>query len=501
MAEPFAYDAVAYRTHALPTAHPDNFYVIGSLYGLSPAPAERCRYLEVGCGTGTHLIAAALALPAARFVGVDLSAAAVERGWQVVRDLGLPNVELVHADLLAWNPGPEPFDYIAAHGVYSWVPAPVRDRLLALCQEKLAPDGLAYISYNALPGSHFRRVIWDMLKLHTRGTADPGEQIAEARGCLQFLHDGLSTSGDVWAAAIRSDVEKAIDPEDSYLLYHDDLSPTNDPMYLTDFVAHAGRYGLGYVADSQPQTQSTAGFPPAIARQLAAMQKQDPLLREQYLDFLKLRRFHRTILCRADRAPLAVPSAEAIPDLHVSTMASRVTESVDLSPGTAMAFGTPTGRKVTVDQPLPKAVLTTLCDRSPERIPFSELVEAVAGRLGGSAQVNAWELANMVLDGYSNGFCDLHGHRPAIAFTPGERPAASPLARREAATGNHVTTLLHTTLRLDDEPSRRLVQLMDGTRDRAALAAGLAGLVPADQVAAGVENSLAWLAKAGLLMG
>jgi hypothetical protein len=106
-----------------------------------------------------------------------------------------------------------------------------------------------------------------------------------------------------------------------------------------------------------------------------------------------------------------------------------------------------------------------------------------------------------VLDGYTSGFIELHGHRPAVTFTPGERPTASPLARREAAVGNHVTTLLHTTLRLDDEPSRKLIQLMDGTRDRAALAAGLAGLVPADQLAVGVENSLAWLAKAGLLMG
>jgi hypothetical protein len=54
---------------------------------------------------------------------------------------------------------------------------------------------------------------------------------------------------------------------------------------------------------------------------------------------------------------------------------------------------------------------------------------------------------------------------------------------------------------LVDEASRQLVRLMDGTRDRAALADGLRGLVPADQLDAGLPRSLDFLARAGLLVG
>lgn len=501
MAEPFAYDTVAYRTHAMPQAHPDRLFVVGSLFGLSPKPAEACRYLEVGCGTGTHLIAAALTLPNARFVGIDLSEVAIGYGKKLVADLGLTNVELAHADLMTWNPGPEPFDYLAAHGLYSWVPAAVRDRLLAVANQALAPDGLAYVSYNALPGGHLRRVLWDMLRFHTWEATGPAEQIAEAHGFLRFLQEGLAKTDNLFGAAVRFEAEKASSPEDAYLLFHDDLSPTNEPVYVTDFVTHAGRHGLGFVSEAVLSTQSAAAFPPEIGKALTGLRKQNPILREQYLDFLKLRRFRQTVLCRADRTPLAEPSAEAVLELSVSTLSSRATETVDLSPGVPMAFGTPDGTKVTVDRPLPKAALTVLCERSPERVPLYDLVDAIAARLGDPDAARPWEVANLILDAHANGFVDLHAHRPAVALTPGERPTASPLARREAATGNTVTTLFHSTLRLEDEPSRKLVQLMDGSRDRAALAAGLHGLVPADQLEVGLTNSLAFLAKAGLLVG
>ena len=67
-----------------------------------------------------------------------------------------------------------PFDYVVAHGVYSWVPAGVRDRLLAVCREVLAqPQGVAFISYNTYPGCHMRRMLWDMMKFHAAARGRP----------------------------------------------------------------------------------------------------------------------------------------------------------------------------------------------------------------------------------------------------------------------------------------------------------------------------------------
>ena len=94
----------------------------------------------------------------------------------MARDLGLRNVELRAADLRTIGEADGKFDYIVAHGVYSWVPVEVRDALLAVCRARLSPQGVAYISYNVFPGRYPRHALRQMLLHETRGIADP-------RGC------------------------------------------------------------------------------------------------------------------------------------------------------------------------------------------------------------------------------------------------------------------------------------------------------------------------------
>jgi SAM-dependent methyltransferase len=498
----FAYDAVEYRSGALPHCHPDRLFVVGSLFGLSPCPAERCRYLEFGCGDGTHLIACALTLPQARFVGVDLSGAAVERGRAVIAELGLENISLQHADLTAWEPEEGAFDYVVGHGVYSWVPPAVRDRLLAHCRRGLAPDGIAYVSYNAYPGGYFRRALWDMLKFHTRSAVEPGQKIAGAREFLEFFIEGVSRFEDGYSVAAAAEAKATANPDDTHMLYHDDLSEVNDPVYFHQFVEHAAAHGLKFVAESDVPAMRTTGFPPRVAGILAGLRRSDPLLKEQYLDFLKFRRFRHTLLCHHSHAPAAEPSAAVIPRLAVSVTGHRPEGEVDLDAGTEMTFQTAAGLRTRVDKPLPKAVLTVVYDRSPERIPFDELVRDVAGLLapGDPGSVRPQEVASVVLDAFAAGFVELHGHRPSVALIPGERPIANPLARIQARHGYSITTSLHTTIRLDGDASRALVRMMDGTRDRAALAAEMRELMPPEEVEAGLDQSLAWLARAGLFV-
>ncbi|MFO0849302.1 MAG: class I SAM-dependent methyltransferase [Gemmataceae bacterium] len=492
MTAAFAYDAVAYRTRPMGQFHPDRLDVVGRLFGLSPAPAERCRYLEVGCGTGTHLIAAALALPAARFVGIDLSRTAIEAGRAAVAELGLANVELAHADLTSWNPGPEPFDYIAAHGVYSWVPAPVRDRLLALCGRALAPNGLAYISYNTYPGCRFREAVWDMLKFHTREATDPPARISAAKEFITFLTAAQTDSDDPAARLVMNWAKKASDPDRVHWLYHDDLSEVNDPVYLLDFVRHAGEHGLRFAAEAVVMDMYPVGLPPLVCQVLAGLADQDLLLKEQYLDFVRLRSFRQTVLCRAGLEPRPEPNPTRVRELFVTTAAKQVCE-----PGPGVAFELRPGVRGRIDQPLPAAVLDALIDRSPGRLSFTELSHACQAKAGSEGSDAG--LVGVLFDLYTTGLIDLHGFRPAVPGAPGERPTASPLARREAAAGAAVTTLYHTTVTLD-EPIRRLVRLLDGTRDRAAIANEMRSVVPADQLDANIDKSLAWLAKAGLLV-
>src|SRR5271166_5846265 len=126
-----AYDAVAYPSFPYPDTHPDRLAAMVILHGLSPAPVEQCRVLEIACNEGANLIPMAYAIPGSEFVGFDLARLPVERGQERIRELGLTNARIFQSDLL--NVGAElgQFDYIIAHGLYAWVPEPVRERLLA----------------------------------------------------------------------------------------------------------------------------------------------------------------------------------------------------------------------------------------------------------------------------------------------------------------------------------------------------------------------------------
>src|SRR5262249_13468922 len=70
-----SYDAVPYSSDPFPRTPPDHLAAVASLFGMRPAPIDRCRVLELGCAGGGNLLPMALTLPASRFNGVDLSVA------------------------------------------------------------------------------------------------------------------------------------------------------------------------------------------------------------------------------------------------------------------------------------------------------------------------------------------------------------------------------------------------------------------------------------------
>ena len=249
MSDGFAYDVLEYPSHVHPQAHPSRLAAIGRLHGIDAASPRDCHLLEVGCGDGLQLLTLAMAYPQSRFVGVDLSQAAIARGEATRRRLGLDNLQLVAADLTTWDPGLDPFDYIVAHGFFSWVPDVVRDCLLGLCRQALSPAGIAYVSYNALPGCHLRRLMWDMLRHHVRGIDDPRTRIAAARELLASLESDVIGS-QVYADVIRSEARDLLRRTDTSVLFHDDLADTNQPFSISEFATRAGEHQLRYLGET-----------------------------------------------------------------------------------------------------------------------------------------------------------------------------------------------------------------------------------------------------------
>jgi methyltransferase-like protein/ubiquinone/menaquinone biosynthesis C-methylase UbiE len=502
-----SYDATPYPGLSYAQTHPDRLAMLAMLLGLEPAPVERCRVLELGCGTGGNLLPMAYSLPEAAFVGVDYSARQIEVCRKQAAAIGLDNVEFVDADIAALPPDLGEFDYIVAHGLYSWVPAPVRDALLAACRRHLAPHGVAYVSYNTYPGWHSLEGIRDLMLYRTRGLDDPAERVAEARSIVTFLADSLAEDRSAYSAFVRAYAEevmpKLVDEPAAAdaLLLHDELEAVNQPVYFHEFAAHVARHGLRYLCEAQLSSVMPERLPPGAAERLQAIAR-DAIDVEQYMDYLKNRTFRQTLLCHDERPASRGIDVEAVRRMHASSRARPVSDSPDLAGATTEEFVGLDDASFKTNHPLTKAAFAELHRRSPSALAFDELVEVAAAALGrndvGDLAPHASELAaNLVrAHAYSDSLIGLHAYRPRFALEPPERPLASASARAQAAAGSSViTNLRHERVTLD-AGERELLLLLDGTCDRSALASALS-----ETIAAGaLDRALAFMARGALLV-
>ncbi|MEP7183068.1 MAG: class I SAM-dependent methyltransferase [Betaproteobacteria bacterium] len=473
------YDAVAYDSRALPLTHPDHIATVATMFGNTAVAPAACRMLELGCADGANLVPIAATFPAASFVGCDLSPRAIAAGRRMIADLGLANVTLHEQDLRSLPEALGTFDYIVAHGVYSWVPAPVRDALLALAARRLSPDGILYVSYNTYPGGHVRRAAWDILHHHVDALPDPRARLAAAREIASLLADEGATEVDT-DVLLRSEFRDIAARTDS-LLFHDDLAAPNDPVHFHEFIAHARRHGLAFVAEAQPWMMSTAGLAPRMRQYVAGL---DPLRREQYLDFARFRRIRHSLLCRAggDTRVEIVPARAATMQVGAPRALVRAIDEGRLP---AKAGG---GDAI-------HALLCALAEDSPRAMTFAEAARFLHGRGPLPRPVET-----MIADAWFGGTLELGVEPRAIAGVPGRHPQASPVARWQAQRQEQLTTLRHEGVRLADPVARQLLAALDGSRDRAQLAAALAPALPGRDAQAFVDDYLRMFARQALLL-
>jgi SAM-dependent methyltransferase len=464
------YDEIPYSKYPYPQTHPDRLATIATLHGLDPAPPARCRVLELGCGAGGNLIPLAYSAPELQAVGVDLAATAIADGRETVEALGLDNVELREGDLRDLRDGEgEGFDYVVAHGVYAWVDADVRDALLVAIRAQLAPEGVGFVSYNALPGGYLRRMIREMGLWHGRHDEDPLARASAAQELFRFLAEHRVADdpyGTVLARELRRVVARPL-----HTLVHDDLGDNTVAVWFSDFVDHARSHGLEFVGESELADLEDDRLPPGVEPAVRELAGDDRVAFEQYNDFLLGRKFRQSLLCRADRPVQEEPDRARMP--HLRWLSSAVPEG-----------GVPSGL-------LPRAI-AVLEGFWPGTLAFEDLREQLGADAG--------ELADALLHGFRSGVVEPHVDPPRWAQTAGERPRASALARLQAAESIDVTNLRHENVRMEEAAARRLLRLLDGTRDHTAILAELIGgkdplaLAPAD-----LERNLETLADLALL--
>jgi SAM-dependent methyltransferase len=465
-----AYDEFLYPNYAYPQTHPDRLASLATLFGMKPATVESCRVLELGCGDGGNLLPMAFDLPGSQFVGVDRAALPIARGTEMIAALQLNNLQLQQLDL-AVPADLGQFDYIIAHGLYSWVPAEVQDRILEICRSCLAPQGVAYVSYNAYPGCHLREITREMALFHTKDIEDPRQQLAQARALVKWVADA-QTEANTYHLLLREMRDRFAGKNDG-AIYHDDLAAVNTPFYFHQFITQAARHGLQFLSEAEYFDTQHYNFSPEVAQQLRLLATQDILAMEQYLDFLEGRSFRQTLLCHHEIELDRTLRPERVREFYIKSEARPQSAEADIKAETLVEFRGPKESVIATSVPLAKAALLHLGRIYPRSARFQDLLVQAYQLLGTSPAANEKEageaahtLAEIILKTYGAGIVALHLHEPGFVLVAGERPLTSPLARLQSRQGAMVTSMLGTTVKFDDFLARQLLLLLDGTRDR-----------------------------------
>ena len=471
-----SYDDLPYDNLPRYTTHPDCLATAARLRGLEVPPVATARVLELGCSTGVNLIALAVAIPGGHYTGIDLSAAHIDAAVSLAKNLGLEQVNFAAADLRSVAGALGEFDYIVCHGVYSHVPADVQEAILSICAHSLAPNGVACVSYNTYPGWYMRGMIRDLLRWRVRDLTSESRRVSAAREFLSLLAQHAHPPKSPYAALLDQEQRMLEESAETYLV-HEHLDPVNEPFYLTDFVARARSHGLEYVGDAEPDPQPE-DLPAGLGAAVSA-HSDDPLERDQYLDFFHGRTFRGTVLCHSDARPRHLSAVEAVAGLVVRARAAPGSDQPRIMEIALETFRTRDGQAVESNDPFMKALLLALYRRAPRMVDLptlrDDILTLLAGAWPGYRPEDPAPLAEALLRFHRGKILRLQTLSIPFAAEASARPLASPLARFQAGSGPMVTNLRHDNLKLDDT-ERSLLGLLDGTRDRRALLSQCPGL-------------------------
>ena len=299
------YKELGYKSYPFPFTTPAYLEAYGTLVGLKPPMAKTARVLELGATYGGNIISQAMHNPEATFVGIELSQDQVEKGNKIISDAKLDNVSLLQGDILNFDESLGNFDYIIAHGFYSWISDEMKDKLLDIISHHLADNGIAYVSYNTYPGWHTMEEVRQLMLFANRGYDElthkekvlRGKTVGSLVGAQILNYDNLKERNSKFLGALRSVMQK-----DDYYVGHDHLEPHNDPCYFYQFNDHLKAHNLTYVCDADLTLSMVRTYDESIADKLEKLAPNSQADQEQYLDFMLDTTFRKSIICKESAA-------------------------------------------------------------------------------------------------------------------------------------------------------------------------------------------------------
>ena len=295
-----SYDELTYKSAAFAQSSPYKLEACATLLGINPPPCKNAKVLEIGCSFGGNLIPFAVNNENARVVGIDLSGEQIRRGKEIVKEIGLSNLELIHGDICEFK-SDEKFDYIIAHGVFSWVPDFVKDAILRVVRENLSQNGVAFISYNVYPGWKVKDVVRDLMLLAAKDKDSTEERLKAAKEALLVYKEVLLTRDNeefekfMPIKSLITWIDDILSKDDFYVV-HEFLEDINDPFYFKDFCEKIDKFDLAYLCDIDMKDVFVPDFGNALVDDFKNVHFADRIQSEQFLDILNMKLFRQSLI-------------------------------------------------------------------------------------------------------------------------------------------------------------------------------------------------------------
>ena len=295
-----SYDELTYKSAAFAQSSPYKLEACATLLGINPPPCKNAKVLEIGCSFGGNLIPFAVNNENARVVGIDLSGEQIRRGKEIVKEIGLQNLELIHGDICEFK-SDEKFDYIIAHGVFSWVPDFVKDAILRVVRENLSQNGVAFISYNVYPGWKVKDVVRDLMLLAAKDKDSTEERLKAAKEALLVYKEVLLTRDNekfekfMPIKSLITWIDDILSKDDFYVV-HEFLEDINDPFYFKDFCEKIDKFDLAYLCDIDMKDVFVPDFGNALVDDFKNVHFADRIQSEQFLDILNMKLFRQSLI-------------------------------------------------------------------------------------------------------------------------------------------------------------------------------------------------------------
>ncbi len=464
-----SYDAVQYTSYPYAKTNPEYLKTIGSLFNMNAPDIKTARVLELGCAEGWNLIPHAARYPKASFVGIDLSKVQIDAGNVHIKSLGLKNIELKHFSITDIDEKFGKFDYIICHGVISWVPDFVQEKILEVSAKNLSENGIAYISYNTLPGWNMIRTIRDMMLYHAKNFTNPQEKVSQARLLLDFVKESLVGQETPYANILRQEAQLLANQNDSYLM-HEHLEDDNKQFYFNEFINNASKHGLQYLSDCSLSTMYLGNMSQTIVDKLKDLN--DIVRTEQYMDFITNRRFRTTLLCHNHiklNRNLGNGDIKKFA-MSINMLPEKPLKEVDLNNNENLKFFLDNNKdsNIATTSPALKSVLYVLADHANYPLSFDQLVTKAGKNLKGDMKAviendiiaNAM---NLVIKGYMNISLESY-NKDKINLT---KPKLSDLTIYQVTKTNcnWVANNLHSLIGIN-VLEKFAMQYMDGTKNK-----------------------------------